>query len=192
MKQKREYIVMTAIDLIHENGFYHVSTKEIAKRVGISESLVFKIFPKKSDIIKAVLDQFSLYDRDIYKSALDKNEDPVDAILFFFDKYLLYYENYPAITAVFQVLDLQKGYSDIDNITKEIYLNRLEFIKKLVINAQESGRMDKTKDAEIISDILFSILKGMCAKWRLSDFSFPLQERTDEAIGILLEALVTR
>ena len=44
---KRESIVLNAIDLIHEFGIHLVSTKEIAKRLGISESTVFKYFPKE-------------------------------------------------------------------------------------------------------------------------------------------------
>lgn len=187
--RKKGFVVFTAIDLLHENGINNISTKEIAKRIGISESLIFKIYPKKNDLILAVLDQFSLYDKDMFLTAQNKYEDVVEAILFYFDNYLLYYENYPAITGVYQILDLQSDIPEIEEKTKVIYLNRLENLMQLIGKAQDKGRLKQSETPELLADVLYSTFKGMCMKWRKMGFSFSLRESTNRAIKLILKSL---
>lgn len=187
--RKKEYIVIAAIALIDEKGIYNVSTKEIAKRVGISEGMIFKIFPKKSDLMLTVLDNFSMYDNDMYRTTFERYEDPFEAILFYITKYLVYYENYPEITAVFQGMELLYGLPGIEDRAKEIYQNRLNALKQLVIKAQDMGKMDRSIDPDTIAVILYSIFRGMCVKWRTAEYGFPLTERTKYAISIVLDSL---
>ncbi|MDF2944423.1 MAG: TetR family transcriptional regulator [Herbinix sp.] len=188
-EQRKEYIILNAIDLIHENGIHNVSTKEIARRIGISEGLVFKLFPRKNDIIKAVLDKFSFYDKDMFHTAMNKTEDRKEAILFYIKSFLIYYENYPAITAVFQVYDTLKWDRELEDISKNIFLDRLEDMTKLLQKAQETGSVDASINSEIIADIITSTISGMCLKWRLMDFDFSLQEKTLYAVNLLLDAI---
>jgi AcrR family transcriptional regulator len=192
ISQNKEFIVITAIDLIHENGINNVSTKEIARRLGISEALIFKIYPKKNDLYMAVLDHFSIYDKDVYQTAQDKYEDAVEAILFYFHRFLIYYENYPAITAVFQMIDFQWGIPLLEDRTKEIYLGRMEHVKQLVIRAQKEGSLKQSVEAEIVADLLFSAFKGICTKWRLMNYEFSLKDRADQAIQLLLGAVAIK
>ena len=187
--QRKDYIVLTAIDLIHEKGIQNVSTKEIAKRLGISEGLVFKTFPKKNEIYMAVLEHFSRYDSDMYHTALDKKDDPIEAIEFVFDSFLVYYENYPAITSVYQILDTLKEVPDIELQSKEIYCSRLSFLTAMLVKAQDEGRVKPSIDTELVADVLLSILRGICIKWRLMNYSFPLRERTNSGLNLLLESI---
>jgi len=187
--QKREYIVFTAIDLIHENGIHNVSTKEIARRLGISEGSVFKSYPKKDDLLMAVLERFSMYDDDMYRTASDRNTNPIEAIYFFINQYLAYCENYPAITSLFQVNDALKGHPELDNKLNEIHSRRQESMKRFITKAQEVALIDVSSDPDLIVDIINSIIKGMIAKWRVMNYQFSVQKRTYDAIKLLLESL---
>jgi AcrR family transcriptional regulator len=186
--QRKEYIVIIAIDLIHEKGIHNISTKEIARRLNISESLIFKLFPKKNDIIMAVLEQFSFYDKDMFVTATNKNEDAKDAILFYINSYLIYYENYPAVTAVYQMYDTFKKEPELENKSISIFLNRKEDMRKMVKKAQDTDRINKTIDSEVIADIITSTVRGMCLKWRMTNFNFSLREKTIYAVKIILDA----
>ena len=189
INQRREYIVLTAVELLHENGAGHVSTKEIARRLGISEAMVFKIFPKKNDIMIAVLDHFARYDKDIMITASEKCENSYEAILFIANSLLTYYENYPAIISVYQIMVTAKGNPELEKRSEEICNNRLECYKQLILKAQRDGRMNETLDPELVADCLIFIFRGMCSKWRHMDCGFPLKDRTNKAIELYLSAL---
>jgi AcrR family transcriptional regulator len=80
---RKESIVLNTIDVINEFGIQSVSTKEIAKRMNVSEGTVFKYFSKKSDLLFAVLEHYSQYDDDIFTTIRSKNMDPKEAIIFY-------------------------------------------------------------------------------------------------------------
>lgn len=188
---RREKIILHAIDLIHENGICAVSTKEIAKRLGISEGTVFKCFPKKKDLLMAVLEQFCMYDEDIFHTA-KKVQDPHKAIPFFIDCYMSYYENYPAITSVLHAYEALRGNLELEEKLKSIFFNRLQFIKTLIEGAQKEGFIRKDIDSEILADIIHSTCRGMCLKWRMQNLNSSLREKTMVRVNEILNAFCSQ
>lgn len=189
VSQRKEYIILHAIDLIDQNGIHNVSTKEIAKRINVSEGMIFKLYPKKSDLILAVLNHFSFYDRDMFYSAFERHEDALEAIRFYINSYMIYYENYPAITAVYQVYDTLKGDEILEQKAKDIHFSRIDYLRKLIVKAKENGFVSDTIDAEDIATIISSIVRGLCLKWRLSKYNFSLKEKVISATNLVLEAI---
>jgi AcrR family transcriptional regulator len=190
--QRREYIVLTAIDLLHEYGINNISTKEIARRLGMSEGVIFKTFPKKNDILIAILEQFSKFDKDIFQTATEKSDNPIEGLLFILDHILVYYENYPAITSAYDILASVKGVPEIEEKSLEIILNRHGAIGKLVKNAQQMGLIDQSHDSDLLADNILYIFTGSCIKWRLTNYEFSLKDRTLQSITLFLDQLVKK
>jgi AcrR family transcriptional regulator len=185
---KRESIIFTTIDLINESGFQGVSTREVAKRQGISQGSVFQYFPKKNDLLAAVLDHFSLYDNDLFYSTKIRNRNPREAILYYIDAYAAYQENYPAIAALNQAYGVLYNDPDLGGRVKEIFANRADFLKQLLEEAQAEGFINREADSEALADIIASVQRGLCLKWRMEDHRFSLRERTLQFVGMLLDA----
>jgi AcrR family transcriptional regulator len=53
---RREQILETALKLFAERGFDATSTRQIAKRAGIAEGLIFHYFPTKASLLTAILE----------------------------------------------------------------------------------------------------------------------------------------
>ena len=185
-EQRKEYIVLISIDLIHENGIDHVSTKEIAKRLNISEALIFKYFSKKSEIFKAVLDLFVRYDKDLFATANFKNENILEDMMLSFNILLRYYENYPAITSIYQAYYSFHNEPELKALVTEIFMKRSMYIRQLIEKAQEKHWITQNYNSEMIADILSSTIRGMCLKWRMKDYSFSLRDETLQVIKVLL------
>ena len=184
---RKEKIVLSAIDLINEFGIHNLSTKEIARRLGISESTIFKEFPKKNDLVLAVLNQFSLYDNDIFSTAISSIENPKEAILFYIDSYMIYYENYPAITALEPAYDLLRGNVELESAAKRILLTRQGFVRQLIEAAQSAGIIRDDIDSEVIADLFAANWKGICLKWRIKEFNFSLRREIENTTKLLLD-----
>ncbi len=54
--ERRSQIVMVATSLFSKNGFRGTTTREIAKKAGISEAVIFKHFSRKRELYKAIID----------------------------------------------------------------------------------------------------------------------------------------
>jgi len=55
-EERREQILLAAVDEIAASGFAGATTADIAKRAGISQPYVFRFFPTKKDLALAVID----------------------------------------------------------------------------------------------------------------------------------------
>jgi len=60
---RRSQILAAAMEVFAEHGFHGTPTRELARRAGVSEALVFQHFPTKEALISAILDHIGFEDR---------------------------------------------------------------------------------------------------------------------------------
>lgn len=183
---RKERIILDTIDEIDRSGIQSVSTKEIAKRQGVSERIIFKYFPRKNDLILAVLDYFTKFDNAIAETARTKNMKPREAITYFMDSFSAYYENYPAITAITQSYDVLRHDPEFIEKVESILNGRTEFIKSVVENAKSMGEIGAETDSEALADIIMGFFNRACLKWRVCG-GFSLREYTSVTVRTILD-----
>lgn len=185
---RKDSIVTTALDVMNELGVQSLSTREVARREGITEGAIFRHFAKKRDLYLAILHYYSQYDNDIMETIYKKELQPIEAIEFYFETYSTYYENYPAVTVVLQNLDQMSYYAELAQAVKDLLNRRLDFIAMLVKKAQEQEQLEATIEPEIMSQILLGTLLRICLQWRINKYDFSLKDKTSKAIASLLTA----
>lgn len=186
---RKESLIITAIDIIDELGIQGLSTREIARREGVSEATLFRHYSNKKELLRAVLDYFCKFDYDIFQSAELMKLKPCDSIRFFVKLSVEYYENYPAITSIMQVFEAVRYESDLEEKIKEILNNRTGFIKQLIEKAKEEGELSKDINSEDLADLISGLCREICLKWRINDRNFSLKERTMETLDMVLNSL---
>lgn len=184
---KRERILFTTIDVIDEYGIHAVSTKEIARRQGISESTIFKYFPRKVDLFEAVLDFSSQFDMDLFETTKLRGMKPKEAIIFYIDSISSNYENYPAITAITQSYDILRYEARLEEKVKNITDSRTDFIKGMIEESRVKGEIPKNVESEELAGILLSTVSGICLNWRISRYAFPLRKKIIHSIEMILD-----
>lgn len=186
---RKESLIITAIDIIDELGIQGLSTREIARREGVSEATLFRHYSNKKELLRAVLDYFCKFDYDIFQSAELMKLKPCDSIRFFVELSVEYYENYPAITSIMQVFEAVRYESDLEEKIKEILNNRTGFIQQLIEKAKEEGELSKDINSEDLADLISGLCREICLKWRIIDRDFSLKERTMETLDMVLNSL---
>lgn len=185
---RREGIIISTIEAINEVGLQNLSTKVIAKKEGVSEGTLFRHFKNKTEIMIAVLDHFSQFDDAIIEASENKNLNPVDTITYFITAYAEYYENYPAITSLVQAYDTLVYEEELSVKVRSILNKRLNFLLKTIDKSKEEGFLRKEAKTELIEDLITGAFREICLKWRLSNFTFSIKERTLEMVNIVLKA----
>src|SRR5438552_19135565 len=74
---RRRQVIEVATELFARDGFRGATTKEIAKRAGVNEAMVFRHFPAKDDLCWAVIEE-KCRQRGVAKRVLGKLEDGGD------------------------------------------------------------------------------------------------------------------
>jgi AcrR family transcriptional regulator len=185
---RKESLILTTIDVMSEIGILGLSTREIARRQGVSEATLFRHYKSKNELLLAVLDFYSQYDSDIAKTTELKSLSPREAIEFCVNSYVEYYENYPAITSINQAYDVLAYDAVLSVKIKEILNYRTNMLKKLIENAKEAGVIKKEIKSENFADIVLGLIRFNCLKWRLNKFNYSLKNSTMENLKVLLDS----
>lgn len=183
---RRDSIIFTSIDAIHESGLQALSTKEVAKRLKISEGTIFRYFAKKHELLYAVLEHFSQYDQDIIETTRIRKMKPVEALLFYISSKTANYENYPAITAITQSYDVIRRIPELKDKLESILFENDDFIRRNIEEAKRAGDLTEGADSEVLTDIITSVISGVCLKWRMSECQFSLRARIMQAVLLAL------
>jgi Transcriptional regulator len=186
---RKDRFVITAIEILDELGIQGLSTREIARRQGVSEATLFRHFQNKNDLLVAVLDFFSQFDDDIIQSIKIKHFLPDEAIFYFVNSCTEYYENYPAITSILQSFDILNNVPELTEKVKSIFIKRADLLKQLVEEAKSIGEIPYDIDSENLACIISGFCREICLKWRLENYQFSLKEKTLSTLKMLLDAL---
>ncbi len=183
---RREKIVFTAIEVINQMGVQSLSTKMIAKKQDIAESTIFKHFENKLTLLIAVLDFYAQYDDDIIKSIEMKKLEGLEAINFFMESFIKYYENYPEITAITQGLDDMRFTENLSEKVIEISNKRYNCMVDMVEQAQNKGELSKAFSSQSYADLIMGGINGIIRRWRMESYGFSLLERCRQGLAIVI------
>jgi len=186
--RKRE-ILGAVRKLIIEHGSEHVSIRNIAKEVNLSEAAIYRHFKSKGEVLEFLARDIMnglIMDIDTVEKNMPESGDFIDAVL---RMHLSAIEQRKGIS--FQVIAEIISFGDKKNnmqVTEGIhkYIARL---KELLLKGIESGLIRKEINLEAATIGLFGMLQGLVNMWALSDYSFDLIERYESLWKIFRKAI---
>jgi AcrR family transcriptional regulator len=186
--KRKDGIITSTIQALHEVGIQNLSTKEIAKREGVSEGTLFRHFKNKTEIMLSVLDHFSQYDEAIIQACVNRNTKPIETIQNYIIAYTEYYQNYPEITVIVQAYDSLLADPELSNKVKSIITIRVHFIQKVIEEAKLQGDLIDSVDSVYLSDLIVGGFRATCLRWRMEKYHFSLKDESVSMIDMLLNA----
>ena len=97
---RRCQILAAALEVFSERGFHGTRTRELAKRAGVSEALVFSHFPTKQALILAILDLVGLEERILVMEERFGQMPPREALLALAEHVLTHLREQPRLFRV--------------------------------------------------------------------------------------------
>lgn len=185
---RKERLIITAVEVLDELGIQGLSTREIARRQGISEATMFRHYKSKNELLLGVLDHFFKFDHDILQSARLKKLSSKESIIYLMTSTVEYYENYPAITSVMQNFDVFRYDPELCEKVKEILEGQTAMIKDLIEGAQNEGDISSDADSADLASIILGFCREICLKWRISGQKFSLSKKTLSILEMTLKA----
>lgn len=189
---RKDRLILTAVEVMDELGIQGLSTREIAKRQGVSEATLFRHYKTKSDLILAMLDHDSKYDSDIIASVRMKKLNLRESITYFINSFAEYYENYPAITVISQAYDVLACEPLLADKIKYSYSTRIGFLQELIKEAQDAGEINRSTDSEKLSYLIWGSFMTICLNWRFNKYNFSLKEYALSTLHMALDAFEIR
>ncbi len=184
---RKDNIILAAIDIIDEKGIQGLSTKEIALKQGISESVLYKHFKSLDDVLIAVVDYYSQYDDAIINTVLKRDIPNKDKILEAIKALVQLYESYPALASITLNYETLMNYDHTKEMTRNIFEKRLSFLEHVFKMGQNSEEFDDFFTPKELAIVIMGTFRSMIMDWKVNQFNFPIKEQAILVIEKVLD-----
>jgi len=174
---RKDGIILTAIDILNEGGFQALSIREIAKRQDMAESLLYKNYKSKDEVVVAILKFYSKFDTAIMNTIQKSTVTSKQKIIDFISSYASYFQNYPAITSIVNSYEVFLHEEPTKEFITNIFKKRIEFVSNLIDEAQKSGELESIYTSDEFADIIIGFFRVTCLSWRINNFSYSLKDK---------------
>jgi len=154
---RQEQIKQAVLDIIYTDGLKNLSTRNLAKRIGMSEGSIFRHFPTKQDIILSIIqdvqDEFIGSLRAIANSKLEPEKRLND--------YLCETVKYLTDNKGITMLLFSEASHNNDEMLKmnlqQIFNNQKMLVSKIILDGIASGKWDESISVESVAMLYMGI-----------------------------------
>ena len=182
---RKKEIFRAIIEIIDEKGVSHLSTTEIAKKVGISQPAIYKHFKNKDELILYFIDELKNELKNIINHA-NKGRNLIEKIKRLYEAHLNFVESNKVIPRIVFSDEIHDIKTDKKRIKfKEVCFDyyRGEIVKIFL----ESGI--KKEKAYLYSQIILGTFIIMTLNWMLNGMNYKLNSEIPSFVNFWKEIL---
>lgn len=189
-RERRQAILIAATEVLGEKGVHAATLTDISKAAKLPLSSIYDYFANKSDLLVAVpqANFDELYNK--IDQALEPLESPLEKLRTFYGLTFSYVETNPKWARFFYL----EVWPSVLTEEKPIRMAVNEYAQRLIAIIEEgiaSKQISQHHDAHLLASILLGGLTQSVAVWLLYDRPYPLSERGEQILNLVLAASAT-
>ena len=186
---RKKQIMAAARKLIMKSGSEHVTVRNMAKEVGISEGAIYRHFKSKTEILSFLADSVAdglLHDIEMARSVGFKSMNTIDEILRAHLSKIKQKRglSFLVLAEIISFGDKSLNEKVSDNI--HIYVDRLRLV---LADGVRAGVVRQDVDLEAAALLLFGMIQGLVNIWALNGYKFDLVKRYSDLWGVCKRSL---
>ena len=154
---RQEQIKKAVLDIIADEGLQNISTRNLAKRIGLTEGAIFRHFPTKRDIIKGIMDDVANDLIGSLRNIVLKPEIAEDKLFKYLCQNVKYLKENRGITMLLFSEAAHLGDKELKEKLSQILYEQKQLIIKMVKDGISEGVWNKSVNAEDIAIIYMGI-----------------------------------
>lgn len=186
---RQEQIKQAVLDIIYTDGLKNLSTRNLAKRIGMSEGAIFRHFPTKQDIIlsiiKDVQDEFIGKLRDVANSNLEPGQRLTD----FMCETVRYLTENKGITMLLFSEASHNNDAALKTNLQQIFNNQKALVSKIILDGIALGKWDESIAVENVAMLYMGIPVSLNIDLVLSGGEFHVENFCSKMMQLLLKIL---
>lgn len=188
---RQQQIINAARKLIFKYGSGHLTIRNIAKEVGISEAAIYRHFPSKKSIMSLMADHIAdNFLGDINKAMVIANSR-LETLDLTMRNHLSAIEQRRGLSfrVIAEIITL--GDKQLNKKVAEIIDNYINTLQDLLSQGASFGEIREDVDLHMAAQLLFGMIQGLVTIWTLSNRNFDLVGRYEELWKLFL-SVITR
>jgi TetR/AcrR family transcriptional regulator, fatty acid metabolism regulator protein len=190
LTDRQKEIIDVSIKIIAQKGIQQLTIKNISKSMGISEPALYRHFDSKMEILLAILSNFKKNIDTISANINSNNTSSIDQIESIMINHFKKFTVNPALAAVIfseEIFQNDKRLAEQVNLIMQ--LNQ-DMIVKIIEKGQQNNEIRNDIPENQLSIMIMGTLRLMVTKWRLSKYSFDLEQEGADLLNSIKKILV--
>jgi AcrR family transcriptional regulator len=183
--ETRQRVIEAAVVEFAENGYNSGSTQRIAKRAGLSSAQIFYYFPKKEDLLYAVLDHRDVVSDEIVAAGSGTPQDAPSTIL----QIAAANEAIPGFISLYMVLFAESTTPRHpgSDYFRDRYRRLRRTFTQAFIEMEEAGMLRPGVDAQYAAISTLAAWDGIQLQWMLEPAEVNVVEHLRQHLGQILK-----
>jgi len=189
--QRQQQIIETAIKLIANKGIQNLTTKNLAKEIGISEPALYRHFDNKLEILKGMIRYFKI----LMKPAFDKMkeaEQPIQKMEDFFLTHLnIINNNCDFAKIIFSEANFQNEETLLHSMNMMMNKSQQK-LKAIIIRGQDLKEIKTEVNSLNICRMIIGSIRFLVVQWTMSGMIFDLETEGKQLWNDLKKIIVVK
>ncbi len=191
MTSRQLEIIAVAGKILSKSGVSGLTTKNLSKEMNFSESALYRHFKSKQDIIIALI-EYLAENMDLRYEPISKMDLSADEkFRKLFESQFAHFKKYPYFVVSVFSDGLMEESGHINEVIEKIMKVKLKYLMPIVKVGQKEGVFTKDIAAEEIAHVVMGTFRLLMFKWKISNFSFDIEQVGGKSIDTLL-TLITK
>ena len=183
---RKNEILNVVLDIIFEEGFYNLTIRNIADRIGISEAAIYRHFKSKKQIIERLTDL--LFKNSCWQE-IDYSVSSYDLLKRIMRGQFQLLQDNPRLTGVIFQEEIFREYDEIGEKIKKFRDLKEKKLIKIIESGKEKGEIAEEVEPEIFALLYMGSIRVSVIKWKENDFSGSLVGKEDKILEELFRML---
>ncbi len=182
ISDRQQEIINISLELIAERGIQGLTIKNLAKKIGFTESAVYRHFENKIQILIAILDFFKNKTNSFFTDELSTNDNSMVKIERLFLNHFKTFSRSPSLVAVIFSEEIFRNETVLNEKVAEIMKKNASNLTNIIEQGQEQGDIRTDIQSSDLSIIIMGSLRMFVKQWHMSHYTFDLTEKGIEFI----------
>ena len=187
-KGRKDEIVDVALALLADVPLAELTTRMIAKRVGVTQPALFRHFRSRDALLLAVVERTRSELGDLAALVLEGDADGPSRLLKMAVGLLTHVERYPGMPRLL-FSDAHRVADSLKAALRHLVSMQVAFASELVRAGQREGKITRRHPADILGSAFVSLLQGIIFQWQMQDRSYSLVDRAQPSLSVLLDGM---
>ena len=180
---RQKEIINVSLQIISESGIQGLTIKNIANKIGFTESAIYRHYENKIQILIAILDFFKDNSQRFFLKETQGVESSIIKIERLFLNHFNRFTSNPSLVAVIFSEEIFRNETVLVEKIQEIMNNNIQSLTNIIETGQKNSEIRTDIEAAYLSTIILGSLRMFVKKWQMSNFSFDLNNQGIEFIN---------
>lgn len=176
MTERQQEIMEAAIAIIADSGIQHLTTKELSRRIGVSEPALYRHFDSKLAILVAILNHFAEWSATTLRGIVASDRRPDDKIREVFREHIARLMDSPATSGVLFAEEIFKDSPELAAAMTRTMDVAADSLGRILAEGVAAGVFRSDVPPEHLALTTMGSLRLLVTRWRLAGYRFNLHD----------------